>query len=69
MDRKFGKKGKKKRKKPLRVVNPLGAVEEPVVVDPEVQLLAECNGGPHDGHRNITKRGRSLKHRGATRSF
>ena len=41
MDRRVGKKGKKKRKKPLGVVIPLVAVEEQVAVDPEVLPLAE----------------------------
>ena len=41
MDRRVGKKGKKRRKKPLGVVTPLVAEEEPVAVDPEVLLLAE----------------------------
>ena len=41
MDRRLGKKGKKKRKMPLGVVTPLVAEEEPVAVDPEVLLLAE----------------------------
>ena len=41
MDRRVGKKGKKKRKKPLGVVTPLVAEEGPVAVDPEVLLLAE----------------------------
>ena len=40
-DRRVGKKGKKKRKKPLGVVTPLVVVEEPVAVDPEVLLLVE----------------------------
>ena len=34
-------KGKKRRKKPLGVVTPRVAEEEPVAVDPEVLLLAE----------------------------
>ena len=37
----MGKKGKKKRKKPLGVVTPLVAVEELVAVDPDVLPLAE----------------------------
>ena len=41
MDKRLGKKGKKKRKKPLGVGTPLVEEEEPVTVDPEVLLLAE----------------------------
>ena len=41
VDRRVGKKGKNKWKKPLGEVTPLVAVEEPVAVDPEVLPLAE----------------------------
>ena len=41
VERRVWKKGKKKRKRPLGVVTPLVAVEEPVAVDAEVLPLAE----------------------------
>ena len=41
MDKRLGKKGKKKRQKPLGLVTPRVPEEEPVAVDPEVLLLVE----------------------------
>ena len=41
MDKRLGKKGKKRRKKLLWMVTPLVAVAETVAVDPEVLLLVE----------------------------
>ena len=41
IDKRLGKKVKKRRQKLPGVVIPLAAVEEPVAVDPEVLLLAE----------------------------